>query len=54
MLRIASRNDLTQAKQLVQSLNACWPATYRVRKSGKEVAREGRSEDLFNSTDPAH
>ena len=56
MLQIASRSDLTQAKQLIQSLNACWLATYvvRVRKSGKEVAREGRSEDLFNSTDPAH
>ena len=56
MLRIASRNDLTQAKQLVQSLNACWPATYivRFRKSGKDVAREGSSEDLFNNSDPDH
>ena len=56
MLQIASRSDLTQAKQLIQSLNACWPATYivRFRKSGKDVAREGSSEDLFNNSDPDH
>jgi len=55
MLPIASRNDLTQAKQLIQSLNACWPATYIVRVgiSGKDVAREGSSEYLFNNSDPA-
>ena len=55
LLPIASRNDLKQAKQLIRSLNACWPATYivRVRKSGKDVAREVISEYLFNNSDPA-
>jgi len=38
VLPIASRNDLSEAKQLAESLNAYWPAEYVVREcaSGAE------------------
>ena len=38
VLPIASRNDLEEAKQLAESLNAYWPAEYIVREcaSGAE------------------
>ena len=56
MLQIASRDDLVQVKQLMESLNAFWPAAYvvRVRTSGKDVAREVSFEYLFNNSDPDH
>lgn len=33
ILRIASRGDLEQAKELAESLNSYWPADYIVRDS---------------------
>ncbi|MGC2505182.1 MAG: hypothetical protein WA369_00890 [Candidatus Acidiferrales bacterium] len=39
VLPIASRNDLTEARNLAESLNSCWPAEYIVRDvaSGAEI-----------------
>ena len=44
MRHIASRHDLRDAKQLVELLNALWPATYivRDRMSGEELAIESQ------------
>jgi hypothetical protein len=36
-VHVASRDDLQQALQLAQSLNAHWPGEYEVRDSGSEV-----------------
>ncbi|HTW22543.1 MAG TPA: hypothetical protein VMD78_03035 [Candidatus Baltobacteraceae bacterium] len=33
VLRIASRGDLAQAKELAESLNSYWPADYIVREA---------------------
>jgi len=39
VLAIASRNDLTEARNLAESLNSYWPAEYIVREvaSGREL-----------------
>jgi uncharacterized protein (DUF2249 family) len=39
MLAVASRNDLTEARHLAESLNFYWPAEYIVREveSGAEI-----------------
>jgi hypothetical protein len=39
MLPIASRNNLTEARHLAESLNSFWPAEYVVREvaSGAEI-----------------
>jgi hypothetical protein len=39
LLPIATRNDLTEAKQLAESLNFFWPAEYILREaeSGAEI-----------------
>jgi hypothetical protein len=39
MLPIATRNNLTEAKHLAESLNSYWPAEYIVREvaSGAEI-----------------
>ena len=34
VLPIATRTDLTEAKQLAESLNSYWPAEYIVRETG--------------------
>jgi hypothetical protein len=39
-VHVASRNDLEQAVQLVETLNANWPGEYEVRDS------EGNAVDL--------
>jgi hypothetical protein len=38
-VHVASRDDLQQALQLAQSLNAHWPGEYEVRDSRSEVIR---------------
>ena len=61
MLRIASRNDLTQAKQLVQSLNACWPATAPIPPTERQErfghafeGHEGNNPAIPRKARPAH
>ncbi len=38
-VNVASRNDLQEAMQLAQSLNAEWPGEYEVRDSYARVVR---------------
>ena len=52
VLPIASRNDLSEAKQLAESLNDYWPAEYIVREcaSGAEFhLRQQRLADSRNA-----
>jgi len=38
ILRIASRNSLQEARQLVRSLRECWPGRYLIRKGTGRAA----------------
>jgi hypothetical protein len=45
VLSVASRNNLTEAKRLAESLNSYWPAEYIVREveSGAEIHLKNES-----------
>jgi len=52
-VHVASRDDLQEAVQLAQSLNALWPGEYEIRNSNSEVVSLS-DEDLKPIVEPRH
>jgi hypothetical protein len=46
MLPIASRSELSEAKELAKALNSYWPAEYIVRESGSGAEFDLKQERL--------